>query len=693
MENRNLFHAQFQTAEELSSGFAAREALLESLARSLETPPKKHRLILAPWGGGKTHLLSLLFHQVREQKKLFPQWVPVFVVGRDSHFSTLGDLLDGFFFQIRHQPDLAEYQEAYRSVRKGGADIREQWEKISAILSAMARDKNKRFLLCVDDFDVLHDFLLHDPSSQLLSSFLAFREFVSIVGTATADPMEDKSSFSLAGSFDLLPLLPLDEKQTLALLEKTSMNGGNDGVSSAIRRNLSSVRALFHFTRGNPRLICILRHVLQGRKDFSPLAALREMLDLLSPHYRFLIQNTPAKERKLLDCLLRRYEWVSPSELARQLGWEGKEVSVLLRRLINRGLVEKVRPGPKKSFYGAADPLFCAYYHIQFVDELKNRPGELLHFFQGLHDCRHWSGNEKPLASKTGKSVRAIHYLEPPTDRPTSPELRGIYALFAERNGGRVIEEIQKVLETSPPDPEARTPLLFVLGFIYSMEGDHQQAIDCYEKCSVKAEDSSWFLNNMGCDYRFLGFREKAVDCYERALERQKDFSPVLANLGEARRQLGQIDKAVECFLRFEKTVAGSPLSGEFPPPLAQLIFETYALALEGMWLKGKEEACVHFLNERLTFILSLPQESAALALTGLLWPLVKTESAALAERVLRILEESLPSETTSRLHPLAVAVRYLESGREEILLAQNKEVRDAVQLALRTQMDITHGL
>ena len=683
MGNQNLFHAQFQTAEELSSGFAAREVLLESLTRTLETPPKKHRLILAPWGGGKTHLLSLLYHRVHEQKKGFPQWVPVFIVGRDSHFSTFGDLLDGVFSQIRNQPDLAEYQEAYQNVRKGGADIREQWEKISGILTALARDKNKRFLLCVDDFDVLHDFLLHDPSSQLLSSFLAFREFVSIVGTATADPMEDKNSLSLADAFDLLPLLPLDERETLALLEKTGLNGGNNGVSSAARWNLSSVRALFHFTRGNPRLICILRHILQGRRDFSPLAVLREMLDLLSPHYRFLIQNTPAKERKLLDCLLRRYEWVSPSELARLLGWEGKEVSVLLKRLINRGLVEKVRPGPKKSFYGAADPLFCAYYHIQFVDELKNRSGELLHFFRDIHDCRLWSGNEKPLASKTGKSVRAVHYLEPPVDRPTTPELRRIYALFAERDGGRVIEEVQKVLETSQPDPEARTPLLFVLGFIHSMEGDHQQAIDCYEKCSINAEKASWFLNNMGCDYRFLGFREKAVDCYERALERQKDFPPALANLGEARRQLGQIEKAVECFLRLERVVEGASFAGEFSPPLAQLIFETYALSLEGMWLEKKEGACVQFLNERLAFIRSLPQESAFLALAGLLLPLIKAESAALAERVLRILEESLPAEMTSRLHPLGVAIRYLESSREEILLAQNKEVRDAVQLVL----------
>ncbi len=103
----NLFNPQFYSREKLSLMFTARENKLNTLLNEINknTEEPKNRLIIAPWGGGKTHFLLMVFHQICYQEGPVSQWYPVFISGRDSYLSTFGNFLARLMEQIFHLPD------------------------------------------------------------------------------------------------------------------------------------------------------------------------------------------------------------------------------------------------------------------------------------------------------------------------------------------------------------------------------------------------------------------------------------------------------------------------------------------------------------------------------------------------------------------------------------------------------------
>ncbi|MBI5186535.1 MAG: tetratricopeptide repeat protein [Nitrospinae bacterium] len=672
----------------MSSLFTARDVEFNSLLDSLgDSQTSRHGLILAPWGGGKTHFLLMAFHAAREKTPLNSQWEPVFLPGRAGFFSSFSCFLERVLAPLAGLPGgCGISQEEYRIVKGLFRNPAAQWEQARQLLEKFTRQSNKKILLCIDDFDYLLDFILHDPAaSKLMASFFSARGCLSIIGTAVPCTLENKKfSPLLSRSFTTISLAPFKEEEALTVLEKMAALNSKERLDGQIQNNLPAIKTLFHFTRGNPRLTLAMYQALAIAPSFSPFRIFQRMLDILSPHYRFLIQNTPPKERKLLDTLLRDSQRVSPSELARRLGWEGKEVSVLLKRLINRGLLKKVRLEPKKSFYGAADPLFCSYYHMEHVKDLRGRSRGIINFLYIAHSREKYGEGNGAGGVKSGKAaVPGLFYLEPGPSFFSNSKISEAYKLLKEKKGDEAIKRIQDLLQNSGDDPEQMFSLLFLLGFAYSFKGEHQKAVDCYKKCLEKKPEDFGALNNMGCDYRFLGLMEKAEECFLRALKEKKDSPPSLANLGDACFHSGKYDEAADCFLRFEKNIQGGSLTAQLNGPMIQLIFETYFYLIKKMALKGKVEETGLFVEERLAFIRSLPANAVFPAAVQFFSGLAKPETALLCEKALESVKSAFPAGTADSLSPLTLALECLKSGKDEVLWSQNEEISDAAKLIL----------
>ncbi len=684
MSMAHLFNPQFQSREELSSLLMDGNTVLPSFFQHLKEPESsKHQLMVAPWGGGKTHFLQVAFNRICEEEELSSKFSPVFISGRDNFFAGFSDFLDWLLEKFSGFQENADYLAEYQAIKERCSEINDRWEQTTKLLEKMAQEK--KFFLCIDDFDVLLDYISHDPSSQKhLPSFLALTECFVVLGTTCADLNENKKNpSSLTGLFDHIPIAPLDEKSMLELLNKKADLNGNSGVLKAIQSDPSLISTLFPFAKGNPRVAMMLYDVLERQGPLAPYPLLLGLLDLLSPYYRSLIQNTPAKERKLLDSLLQNDNWMPPSKLARGLGWEGKEVSVLLKRLMNRGLVKKVRAGSKKSFYGAAEPLFCAYYHIWHVERLKESPGNIIDFLHHVTSCKQWEEG-KGEESAGDLYINGLFYVEPNlAGAPDFDGLTRIQQLFKEKKGVELEREINSLLQTWEADPERKPVLLFSLGFLYSLKGEHEKAMECYRKCSKKASTAPLILNNMGSDYLFLGLQEKAMKCFLQSLELQNDFPPALANLGVTYCQLEENEKAVDFFIRFEKVAGEKLFLSQLQEPFIHLIFKNYSLSVEKMFLVESEEKSLSFVEERLSFIQSLPPHQFLPALISFLLPLTKPAAAPLASKVFDSIKATFPIQTVQALQPISLALQYLESDDEEVLLVQNEEIRNAARMVL----------
>ena len=86
------------------------------------------------------------------------------------------------------------------------------------------------------------------------------------------------------------------------------------------------------------------------------------------------------------------------------------------------------------------------------------------------------------------------------------------------------------------------------LGYIYSDLGQHEQAIDAYQKAiHLDQNDTSpWF--GLGYVYSDLGQHEQAIDAYQKAIHLDQNFAYPWFGLGYVYSDLGQHEQAIDAY-------------------------------------------------------------------------------------------------------------------------------------------------
>jgi serine/threonine protein kinase/Flp pilus assembly protein TadD len=140
----------------------------------------------------------------------------------------------------------------------------------------------------------------------------------------------------------------------------------------------------------------------------------------------------------------------------------------------------------------------------------------------------------------------------------------------ASRTGGEnpenlmAIEEsrIEKLLQAGDPAaavrslekiPEgARSPKLWMkAGSAYSLSGDDERALACFDRCSAATSDQellTWCMSEKGLSLRRLGRHEEAIALYEDLIPRvgQEALLPVMGNFAGTLLDAGRIEDAVK---------------------------------------------------------------------------------------------------------------------------------------------------
>ena len=378
----------YQRDEEVIKQFVVRkrerDIVLEVLRENIDSPSCQHVLVVAPRGRGKTMLLARIAAELNPRvsadlkidDKLSEYLLPVRFMEESHEVLNIADFWLETLFHLaresaRHDPLLAQ------ELREAHADLIDRWREkeladrvLAAVLDAADR-LGKKLVLMVENLQDLYKNVDADFGWQLRGT-LQLEPQIMLLATATnrfkgLDDAKDPF-FEL---FRILNLEPLNTEECRHLWRVVS----DDKVSR-------DIRPLEILTGGNPRLLVIVAQFAQHRSLRQLIEELVTLIDDHTEYFRSHLEVLPSTERLVYLALLDLDPFRGPSsagEIAERARKDIRTVSTLLRRLVNRGVVE-VKGTGRKRLYTAAERLYSIYYKLRRERDESAVVANLIHF-------------------------------------------------------------------------------------------------------------------------------------------------------------------------------------------------------------------------------------------------------------------------------------------------------------------------
>lgn len=345
-------------AEVLEAIFVQRQELAERLVELIEnsalTGSKQHTLLIGPRGIGKTHLVSLVYHRVRQldslRDRLLIAWLREEEWGVMSFLDLLLRILRALIAEDKNQ----ELKDQVEGLYQLSSDEAER--AAAALLKEYVAQRT--LLIIVENLDDLFHGL-EDEGQKRLRSYLQENPFSTIL--ATSQSLFGGVSLQTSpfyGFFRINHLEELTLEDATQLLTKIAELEGDEDLASLIKTSLGRVRlrALHRLAGGNHRVYIIFSQFLTRESLNELIEALMRTLDELTPYYHERIRWLSPQQRKIVELLSDRGNALSVKEIASRCFMSQQTASAQLKSLREWGYV-RTNPVGRESYYELREPL------------------------------------------------------------------------------------------------------------------------------------------------------------------------------------------------------------------------------------------------------------------------------------------------------------------------------------------------
>ncbi len=315
----HLYRPQRTRADLLEETSVGREPLVRTivdrLARWTPGASRQHYLLIGPRGIGKTHLLRLIEHRLQSNPKLEARWTSIVLAEDFYSITRISDLLLEMLRILVEERDVKDAEEVYQAVRYDDDDAR----VIDRCLDAFRhfhRETGRGLLLMIENLDRLLERQIRDRlESHRLRKILLEEDWLITICTSptylNAVANEEDPFFEF---FQIHALAELTASQQEELLRKLAAVEGDTGFDIYLGRLRSRLRALYHFTGGNPRLTVMLYDLLSHKRVSHVRNELDLLLDQLTPFYQDRMKEISELEAKVLEVMTLLPEGCSPPD-------------------------------------------------------------------------------------------------------------------------------------------------------------------------------------------------------------------------------------------------------------------------------------------------------------------------------------------------------------------------------------------
>ncbi len=373
---------------------------------------RRHSLLIGPRGIGKSSLLVVLAHRVRTETELSRRWAVV-RFPEDSHdLTSVAEVLLQSLQHLGKDYHDHELSAAFTRLREEMDDER-LIDRARDVLAEFGRTRGIGVLLILENLQRVmgRQFGATDPlrlrEMQRLRRILHEDNHLTLLGSAPTYFHElsdrDQPFFDFFDVHVLGELSPGDQDE---LILRLAEQRGVDEVKSQWAQFQARLRAIHHFTGGNPRLIHILFELFVRRGLTEVQAQLEALLDQVTPYYQERLNDLAPQEARVLTSLSIAEENLAPADLAREMRLPVANVTQALTRLKVAGYVKAYDRAAKRTLYYIPERFFRIWQQWSHSRHAKKRLRHLVSFFATWYGTadernREWASLEHEIASGT----------------------------------------------------------------------------------------------------------------------------------------------------------------------------------------------------------------------------------------------------------------------------------------------------
>ncbi len=414
------FRPQRSSSESLETIFVARENLLEKiLGRLGQWRPggsRQHYLLIGPRGIGKTHVLKLVSHRISLRAKLNKKWQPIVFAEESYSITRISDLLLEALRILHEETGDENVGGAWRELRYDDNDDRVTDLSLDAFRK-FNRSSGKGLIFMLENINRLFERQIKNKAQiHLLRKILIEEEWlVSLFTSPTYLGAATREEEPLFEFFQAEFLPELSSGQQIEMLQKLAAHENNQNFREYLGKYRSRLKALYHFTGGNPRFTVMLYDLISHHAISDVQAELDGLLDKITPFYQDRMKDIGEQEGKLIETMALMREGCNPTELAREARMPAKIIRAVLQRLVKAGYVKREQRRQKKTVYIIPERLFRIWHQMNHSRASRGMVHYLLEFFSTWYESReerdevreeiimkmHSLGNESPGVLRT----------------------------------------------------------------------------------------------------------------------------------------------------------------------------------------------------------------------------------------------------------------------------------------------------
>ncbi len=370
-----LYNTQNINSEVLKAGFSIRKKEYQRIWKDIQTGsmqyPEIHYLIQGVRGAGKTTLLSLLYYEIKEDKKLNKWLIPILLNEEEYGVLSL------FTFWLRIAEKLAEqdsdlYAELFEQVSNLDDNAEVAWDLIKNCLD----NYKQKIIVFVDNLGELFKGFNEIEQAQLREVLSLHPQIRLIGGSSQLLEAHFDVEAPFYQFFKLVNLKPINEMEMHELLRSLAKQTSEEAVKTIeeiITEHPERIEAVRRLTDGVPRTIVLLfQIIMEGAKE-SSYAYLEETIDKTTPLYKHRMDDLSRQQKAIVHVMAMNWDAMSTKEIAEQTRLPSKTVSAQLVKLQQQWIVDKIETNTKNHLYIVKERFFNIWYLMRYGNQTDKR--------------------------------------------------------------------------------------------------------------------------------------------------------------------------------------------------------------------------------------------------------------------------------------------------------------------------------
>jgi tetratricopeptide (TPR) repeat protein len=348
--------------------------IMQEMDIKREESPKQHWLIIGPRGIGKSHLLTLLYYEVKNDPKLHKKWIPILFPEELRMAGTLGKFLERTLTEIlleleqpgEKNPMNDKLKEEIKRVKESSQSEKEKTEGFLSLISWVYRETGKHLLLLPENLQELLGTKFSLLDQKRLRSFLQSDGALLLIGSGTTvfDALHDHSH-PFYHFFNIWRLKDLSFDCMRTLMEDILSRKQQQVPKKTAQENIKRIKALYTFTGGNPRTAIFLADILNMAIPGEMLEIMDRVLDELTPYFESVANAVPDYLEEVLNTLASFEPAQNPGEIAAHLAIPQTSIRNYLKLLKEEGYVRIAFSKGKSNYYCLNEYLYRLWFQMR----------------------------------------------------------------------------------------------------------------------------------------------------------------------------------------------------------------------------------------------------------------------------------------------------------------------------------------